>query len=179
MSKQRPATRRVAEPSPSQLIDGEDQGAERLAGRDAGARADPDQEADPEAVEEWKWRGVPVWSHGGILFTGETYKTVVKLTFAEGAALDDPEGLFNSSLDGNTRRAIDIHEGERIDEGALKALIRAAVARNIFSPSPPPRPLPEVGWSMTALPPKHAPSSSSAKSLTRRKRSGARSRSRI
>jgi hypothetical protein len=91
------------------------------------------KQADPEAVEEWKWRGVPVWSHGGILCTGETYKTAVKLTFAKGAALDDPRGLFNSSLDGNTRRAIDIHEGEPIDEGALKALIRAAVALNISS----------------------------------------------
>ena len=87
--------------------------------------------ADPEAVEEWKWRGVPVWSHGGILCTGETYKAVVKLTFAKGAALDDPSGLFNSSLDGNTRRAIDIHEGDAIDEMALKALVRAAVALNV------------------------------------------------
>jgi hypothetical protein len=89
------------------------------------------KEADPEAVEEWKWRGVPVWSHGGILCTGETYKTVVKLTFAKGAALDDPSGLFNSSLEGNTRRAIDIHDGDPIDEEALKALIRAAVALNV------------------------------------------------
>ena len=89
------------------------------------------KQADPEAVEEWKWRGVPVWSHGGILCTGETYKTVVKLTFAKGAALDDPSRLFNSSLEGNTRRAIDIHEGEAINEVALKALIRAAVALNI------------------------------------------------
>ena len=86
--------------------------------------------ADPEAVEEWKWRGVPVWSHGGILCTGETYKSVVKLTFAKGASLADPKGLFNSSLEGNTRRAIDIHEGDAIDEEALKALIRAAVALN-------------------------------------------------
>jgi hypothetical protein len=88
------------------------------------------KEADLEAVEEWKWRGVPVWSHGGILCTGETYKSVVKLTFAKGAALDDPKGLFNSSLEGSTRRAIDIHEGEPIDGEALKALIRAAVALN-------------------------------------------------
>ena len=85
---------------------------------------------EPHLIEEWKWRGVPVWSHGGILCTGETYKTAVKLTFAKGAALDDPKGLFNSSLDGNTRRAIDIHEGEPIDEGALKALIRGAAALN-------------------------------------------------
>ena len=88
------------------------------------------KEADPEAVEEWKWRGVPVWSHGGILCTGETYKAAVKLTFAKGAALEDPVGLFNSSLEGSTRRAIDFHEGDTIDEGALKALIRAAVALN-------------------------------------------------
>lgn len=86
--------------------------------------------ADPEVVEEWKWRGVPVWSHGGMICTGETYKSVVKLTFAKGAALDDPSGLFNSSLDGNVRRAIDVHEGETIDEEALKTLIRAAVALN-------------------------------------------------
>ena len=87
-------------------------------------------QADPEAVEEWKWRGVPVWSHGGILCTGETYKSIVKLTFAKGASLADPKGLFNSSLEGNTRRAIDIHEGDPIDEAALKALIRAAAALN-------------------------------------------------
>jgi len=88
------------------------------------------KQADPEVVEEWKWRGVPVWSHDGIICTGETYKNVVKMTFARGAALEDPSGLFNSSLEGNTRRAIDIHEGERIDERALKALIRAAVMLN-------------------------------------------------
>jgi len=88
------------------------------------------KQADPEVVEEWKWRGVPVWSHAGIICTGETYKTVVKMTFARGASLADPSGLFNSSLEGNTRRAIDIHEGDKIDEKALKALIRAAVALN-------------------------------------------------
>jgi hypothetical protein len=86
--------------------------------------------ADPEVVEEWKWRGVPVWSHDGIICTGETYKNVVKLTFAKGASLGDPSGLFNSSLEGNTRRAIDFHEGNKIDEKALQALIRAAVALN-------------------------------------------------
>ena len=89
------------------------------------------RDADPEIVEEWKWRGTPVWSHGGIVCTGETYKKVVKLTFAKGAALDDPSGLFNSSLEGNVRRAIDIHEGEKVKEAALKALIRGAVAFNI------------------------------------------------
>lgn len=88
------------------------------------------KQADPDVVEEWKWRGVPVWEHAGIICTGETYKTAVKLTFARGASLDDPSGLFNSSLEGNTRRAIDIHEGDGIDERALKALIRAAVALN-------------------------------------------------
>jgi hypothetical protein len=88
------------------------------------------KEADPEVVEEWKWRGVPVWSHDGIICTGETYKSVVKMTFAKGASLKDPSGIFNSSLDGNTRRAIDFHEGEEIDAAALKALIRAAVALN-------------------------------------------------
>ena len=89
------------------------------------------RQADPEVVEEWKWRGVPVWAHDGWICTGETYKSVVKMTCAKGASLDDPSGLFNSSLDGNTRRAIDIHEGETIDEGALKALIRAAVTLNM------------------------------------------------
>jgi hypothetical protein len=88
------------------------------------------QEADPDVVEEWKWMGTPVWSHDGILCTGETYKSVVKLTFAKGASLQDPARLFNSSLDGNVRRAIDIHEGEEIDESAFKALVRQAVALN-------------------------------------------------
>lgn len=88
------------------------------------------KEADPEVVEEWKWRGVPVWSHDGLVCTGETYKNVVKMTFAKGAALKDPSSLFNPSLDGNTRRAIDFHEGEKINEGALKTLVRAAVTLN-------------------------------------------------
>jgi len=88
------------------------------------------KDADPDVVEEWKWRGVPVWSHAGIICTGETYKNVVKMTFAKGASLPDPSSLFNSSLEGNTRRAIDFHEGEAFDEEALKALIRAAVALN-------------------------------------------------
>jgi hypothetical protein len=88
------------------------------------------KQADPEVVEEWKWRGVPVWSHAGIICTGETYKNAVKMTFAKGASLEDPSGLFNSSLEGNTRRAIDFHEGDEIDEKALTALIRAAAALN-------------------------------------------------
>ena len=87
-------------------------------------------EADPEVVEEWKWRGVPVWSHNGIICTGETYKAVVKMTFAKGASLEDPSGLFNASLEGNTRRAIDVHEGEEIDATALKALVRSAITLN-------------------------------------------------
>jgi hypothetical protein len=91
------------------------------------------KEADPDVVETWKWKGTPVWEHAGIICTGETYKDKVKLTFAKGASLDDPDGLFNSSLDGNVRRAIDIHEGEEIDEEALKDLIRAAVALNTSS----------------------------------------------
>ena len=99
-------------------------------------------DADPEIVEEWKWvkstnPGIPVWSHGGIVCTGETYKNVVKMTFAKGAALKDPAGLFNSSLDGNTRRAIDIHEGDKVDEAALEDLIRAAVALNLMVKSKP------------------------------------------
>ena len=99
-------------------------------------------EADPQIVEEWKWMGTPVWSHGGIVCTGETYKNVVKMTFAKGAALEDPSALFNSSLDGNVRRAIDIHEGDEIDVAALKDLIRAAVALNLkgqSKPKPKPR----------------------------------------
>ncbi|WP_145928294.1 DUF1801 domain-containing protein [Pseudomonas sp. TCU-HL1] len=91
------------------------------------------RQADPDVVEEWKWRGVPVWSHAGIICTGETYKAAVKLTFAKGASLEDPSGLFNASLEGSTRRAIDIHEDEPIDEEALKALIRSAVALNLGS----------------------------------------------
>jgi hypothetical protein len=105
--------------------------------------------ADPEIVEEWKWMGTPVFSHGGIVCTGETYKSVVKLTFAKGAALQDSSGLFNSSLDGNVRRAIDIHEGDKVDEAALKDLIRAAVALNLdlkakakSQPKPKPKPRP-------------------------------------
>ena len=87
-------------------------------------------EADPQVVEEWKWRGVPVWSHNGIICTGETYKAVVKMTFAKGAALEDPSGLFNASLDGNTRRAIDVHEDDEIDATALKTLVRSAITLN-------------------------------------------------
>ena len=113
-------------------------------------------EADPEIVEEWKWMkatnpGTPVWSHGGIVCTGETYKKVVKMTFAKGAALKDPSGLFNSSLDGNVRRAIDIHEGDKVDEAALKDLIRAAVALNLKGPSDPkPKPKPRRASSKRA-----------------------------
>jgi hypothetical protein len=124
------------EGSPSQLIDGRIKEVNDWRGETLARVRSLIKQADPEAVEEWKWRGVPVWSHAGILCTGETYKTAVKLTFAKGAALDDPSGLFNSSLEGSTRRAIDIHEGDRIDEEALKALIGAAVALNISARAP-------------------------------------------
>jgi hypothetical protein len=120
-----------AERAASQLIDARIKELNDWRGETLGRVRKLIKEADPEAVEEWKWRGVPVWSHGGILCTGETYKAVVKLTFAKGAALEDPSRLFNSSLEGSTRRAIDIHEGDAIDEEALKALIRAAAALNV------------------------------------------------
>ena len=116
--------------SPSRLIDARIKELGDWRGETLGRVRLLIKQADPDVVEEWKWRGVPVWSHGGIICTGETYKDVVKTTFAKGAALADPSGLFNSSLEGNTRRAIDFHEGDKIDEKALKALIRAAVALN-------------------------------------------------
>ena len=116
--------------SPSRLIDARIKGLGDWRGETLARVRLLIKQADPDVVEEWKWRGVPVWSHGGIICTGETYKEVVKTTFAKGAALADPSGLFNSSLDGNTRRAIDFREGDKIDEKALKALIRAAVALN-------------------------------------------------
>jgi len=118
------------EASPAQLIDGRIAELDDWRGEMLGRLRTLVHEADPDVVEEWKWRGVPVWEHKGIVCTGETYKSVVKMTFAKGAALDDPAGLFNSSLDGNTRRAIDFHEGEKINTKALKALVRAAVAFN-------------------------------------------------
>jgi hypothetical protein len=116
--------------SPSQLIDGRIKELSDWRGETLARVRMLIKQADPEVVEEWKWRGVPVWSHAGIICTGETYRNAVKLTFAKGASLEDPSGLFNSSLEGNTRRAIDLHEGDKIDEKALKALIRAAVALN-------------------------------------------------
>jgi hypothetical protein len=116
--------------SPSQLIDARIKELSDWRGETLARVRTLIKQADPEVVEEWKWRGVPVWSHAGIICTGETYKNVVKMTFAKGASLEDPSGLFNSSLEGNTRRAIDFHEGDKIDEKALKALIRAAVALN-------------------------------------------------
>ena len=116
--------------SPSQLIDGRIKELGDWRGEMLTRLRSLVKEADPEIVEEWKWRGVPTWSHDGIICTGETYKSVVKMTFAKGASLKDPSGLFNSSLDGNTRRAIDFHEGEQIDEQALKTLVRAAVTLN-------------------------------------------------
>ena len=116
--------------SPSRLIDARIKELGDWRGALLGRLRALIKQADPEVVETWKWRGVPVWEHNGIICTGETYKAVVKLTFAKGAALKDPSRLFNASLDGNTRRAIDIHEGAAIDEAALKSLIRAAVALN-------------------------------------------------
>ncbi len=115
--------------SPSQLIDARIKELGDWRGKTLSRLRALVKEADPDVVEEWKW-GIPVWSHDGLISTGETYKSVVKMTFARGAALKDPSGLFNSSLGGNTRRAIDFHEGEKIDEEALKALVRAAVALN-------------------------------------------------
>src|SRR5256885_11771443 len=116
--------------SPSQLIDARIKELGDWRGEMLGRLRAVVKEADPDVVEEWKWRGTPVWEHDGIICTGETYKAVVKMTFAKGASLDDPSGLFNSSLEGNTRRAIDFREGEEIDEDALKGLVRAAVALN-------------------------------------------------
>ena len=120
--------------SPSELIDARINELGDWRGEMLGRLRSLVKEADPEVVEEWKWRGVPVWSHDGLICTGETYKNVVKMTFAKGAALKDPLGLFNASLEGNTRRAIDFREGEAINEGPLKALIRAAVTLNQSKP---------------------------------------------
>jgi hypothetical protein len=125
------ATDAKAGASPSKLIDARIKELADWRGETLARVRSLIREADPEVIEEWKWRGVPVWEHSGIICTGETYRKVVKMTFAKGASLEDPSRLFNSSLDGNVRRAIDIHEGEKIDEAALKALIRAAVALNV------------------------------------------------
>jgi hypothetical protein len=116
--------------TPSELIDGRIAELADWRGETLARIRALVHEADPDVVETWKWRGVPIWEHDGIICTGETYKQVVKTTFAKGASLDDPSGLFNSSLEGNTRRAIDFHEGEDIDEAAFKTLVRAAVALN-------------------------------------------------
>ena len=118
------------EQSPSQLIDGRIKELGDWRGKMLAHVRALIKEADPAVVEEWKWRGVPTWYHDGIICTGETYKNVVKMTFAKGASLEDPSGLFNSSLEGNTRRAIDVHEGEKLNDKAFKALIRSAVALN-------------------------------------------------
>jgi hypothetical protein len=128
-------TEAAGEETASQLIDARIQALGDWRGETLARVRALIKRADPEVVETWKWRGVPVWEHAGILCTGETYKAVVKMTFAKGAALADPSGLFNSSLEGNTRRAIDVHEGDKIDEKALMALIRAAVALNMSKPS--------------------------------------------
>jgi hypothetical protein len=130
MKKSASGSKEETRDSPSALIDARIRELADWRGETLARARALIQQADPEVVEEWKWRGVPVWSHAGIICTGETYKNVVKLTFAKGASLADPAGLFNSSLEGNTRRAIDFHEGDKIDEKALQALIRAAVALN-------------------------------------------------
>ncbi|WP_158816991.1 DUF1801 domain-containing protein [Methylocapsa sp. S129] len=124
------STEEKAGDSPSRLIDARIKELSDWRGETLARVRSLIKQADPEVVETWKWRGVPVWEHDGILCTGETYKSAVKLTFAKGAALEDPSGLFNSSLEGNTRRAIDLHEGDEIDEDAFKTLIRAAVTLN-------------------------------------------------
>jgi hypothetical protein len=116
--------------SPSELIDGRIEELDDWRGKMLSRLRTLIKQVDPEVVEEWKWRGVPVWEHDGIICTGETYKSVVKLTFAKGASLKDPSGLFNSSLEGNTRRAIDFHEGDKVDVKALKTLVRAAITLN-------------------------------------------------
>jgi hypothetical protein len=125
------------EDSPSRLIDARIKELSDWRGETLARIRTLIKQAEPEVVEEWKWRGVPVWSHAGIICTCETYKNVVKMTFAKGASLEDPSGLFNSSLEGNARRAIDFHEGDKIDEKALKALIRAAAALNTSSAAKP------------------------------------------
>jgi hypothetical protein len=119
--------------SPSKLIDGRIKELDDWRGATLSRMRKLIKEVDPDVVEEWKWRGVPVWEHDGMICTGETYKAAVKLTFAKGAQLPDPAGLFNSSLEGNVRRAIDIHEGERVNEAALKKLVRAAIDLNVKS----------------------------------------------
>ena len=128
--KKSAATKANERDAPSQLIDARIAELSDWRGETLARVRILIKQADPEVVEEWKWRGVPVWSHAGMICTGETYKNVVKMTFAKGASLEDPSGLFNSSLEGNTRRAIDFHEGDKIDGKALKALVRAAVALN-------------------------------------------------
>ena len=130
------ATKAKEKASSSRLIDGRIKELNDWRGATLARVRSLIKEACPDVVEEWKWRGVPVWEHAGIICTGETYKTVVKLTFAKGAALEDPSRLFNSSLEGNTRRAIDIHEGEKINEKAFKALVRAAAALNTSPKKP-------------------------------------------
>jgi len=130
MTKTESGPQEGAGASPAQLIDARIKELGDWRGETLARIRSLIRQADPDVVEEWKWRGVPVWSHAGIICTGETYKDAVKMTFAKGASLDDPSGLFNSSLEGSTRRAIDFHEGDEIDETALKALVRAAVALN-------------------------------------------------
>jgi hypothetical protein len=135
--KSKSAPKRAGETDASRLIDGRIKELGDWRGEMLARVRSIIRQAEPEVVEEWKWRGVPVWSCGGIICTGETYKEVVKLTFAKGASLDDPKGLFNSSLEGNTRRAIDLREGDEINDKALTALIRAAAALNVSKAAAP------------------------------------------
>ena len=130
-----PRSKHIVSDSPSRLIDARISELGDWRGKTLARIRALIKQTDPDVVEEWKWRGVPVWYHDGMICTGETYKNAVKITFAKGAALKDPSGLFNSSLEGNTRRAIDIHQDEKIDETALKDLIRAAVALNVKAKS--------------------------------------------
>jgi hypothetical protein len=136
MKKRKSGEKKEKGDSPSRLIDARIKELSDWRGETLARIRVLIKQADPEVVEEWKWRGVPVWSHAGIICTGETYRNVVKMTFAKGASLADPAGLFNASLEGNTRRAIDFHEGDKVDENPLKALIRAAVALNTSSAAP-------------------------------------------
>jgi hypothetical protein len=130
VKKGKSGSREGKDGNPSRLIDAKIEELGDWRGQMLAGLRSLIKQADPEVVEEWKWRGAPVWSHAGMICTGETYKTVVKMSFAKGASLEDPSGLFHSSLEGNTRRAIDFHEGDKIDEIALKALIRATVELN-------------------------------------------------
>jgi hypothetical protein len=164
--------------SPARLIDARIKELADWRGKMLGRLRALVKEADPDVVEEWKWRGVPVWEHDGILCTGETYKSGVKMTFAKGAALRDPSGLFNSSLEGNTRRAIDFHEGEKLDEKALKALVRDAVALNLSKTKPSSTARPKPNAKVTAKPRSTAKPNGHAKAKAPRAKARAKAKAR-